>query len=77
LGFKEGREKEGELLHVHFCSFFGCLVDGQSFSSFFIAWNHIENYYYYYLFSFFFFSFSFVQFVHKVRCVQVQAFIYF
>ncbi len=43
FGFGRGEgKKRGELLHVHFCSFFGCLVDGQSLSSFFIAWNHIE-----------------------------------
>jgi hypothetical protein len=27
LGLEGGKGKGKELLHVHFCSFFGCLVD--------------------------------------------------
>lgn len=42
LGLEGGEGKKRGAFACAFLFFFGCLVDGQNFSSFFIAWNHIE-----------------------------------
>ncbi len=69
LGLEGGEGKKRGAFACAFLFFFGCLVDGQSFSSFFIAWNHIEINKHVF--------FSSIWFVHKLWCVQIQAFIYF